>query len=254
MLCGDILRFGCRREFRRRPVHKCGMPDGRPDLVSGETRTTPAAEMTVRVVPAQEEVLPRAAGSDLAEQEATLPTEEPPECFICTSNQPPPWPSDCNCKNRYMHASCQRKFLEGRSDITCPVCLVPYGNVTYKSRRRFNWYSSGVFAVMIALAILSILACTLNTFFALAKKKRAGSDSTTLLVFGCSLGSFTVILSACWVAFVYRQGGCRALCASCVGDEQVKTLTITKPKPKPKPKPAEGVSVELHQAYPVPDP
>ena len=125
MLCGDILRFGCWREFRRRPVHKCGMPDGRPDLVSGETRTTPAAEMTVRVVPAQEEVLPRAAGSDLAQQEATLPTEEPPECFICTSNQPPPWPSDCNCKNRYMHASCQRKFLEGRSDITCPVCLVP---------------------------------------------------------------------------------------------------------------------------------
>ena len=135
-----------------------------------------------------------------------------------------------------------------------PRVLGPVGNVTYKSRRRFNWYSSGVFAVMIALDILSILACTLNTFFALAKKKRAGSDSTTLLVFGCSLGSFTVILSACWVAFVYRQGGCRALCASCVGDEQVKTLTITKPKPKPKPKPAEGVSVELHQAYPVPDP
>ena len=194
------------------------------------------AEMNSRVVPVQEAL--------------TLPTEEPPECFICVSNEPPPWPSDCKCKNSHMHACCQQKFLEGRPDITCPVCLVEYGNVTFKTGRRVQLYSNGGLAVMVGLAILAILACTINTFFALAQRNEAGKTSTTLLIAGCALGSFTVLLSAGWVAFVYRQGGCRALCASCVGNVRV-TLTISNPKPKPKP--VEGVSVELHQAYPVPE-
>ena len=209
------------------------------DAVAGtaEQCAAPLAEMTVLVVPVQEVL--------------TLPTEEPPECFICVSNEPPPWPSDCKCKNSHMHACCQRKFLEGRSDITCPVCLVEYGNVTFTYGRRLKWYSNGALAVMVGLAILAILACTINAFHALAIRNEAGKTSTTLLVAGCALGSFTVLLSACWAAFVYRQGGCRALCASSVGNVRVTGLTITSPKSKPKP--VEGVSVELHQAYPVPE-
>merc|ERR1712166_1712397 len=114
-----------------------------------------------------------------------------------------------------------------------PVCLVEYGNVSFTHGRRLKWWSNGGLAAMVGLAILAILACTINTFFALAKRNRDGKTSTTLLVSGCALGSFTVLLSACWMAFVYRRGGCRTLCASCVGNVRV-TLTITSPKVKPK--------------------
>ena len=178
----------------------------------------------------------------------TCQTEEPPECFICVSNEPPPWPSDCKCKNSHLHACCQRKFLEGRDTLTCPVCLVEYGNVAETHSRRFKLYSTGVLSLMVVLAILTICACTINTFFAFSRRNSEGKASTTLLVSGCALASFTVMLTACWVVYVFRQGGLRALCASCVGNVRV-TLTITSPKPKP----IDGVSVELHQAYPVPE-
>jgi len=158
---------------------------------------------------------------------------ENPECFICATNEGEVWPSQCKCKDRFMHPECQLRFLKTREHMTCPVCLEEYDNVTFRRVRKLQWYTcnTGTVVVMMAFGLIAVFGCTMNTFLALALKIQKGRSSTALLVSACSLGGIFTLLSGCLIRFVKLQGGVRAVVSACYGDVHDE-VQITRPPTK----------------------
>ena len=172
---------------------------------------------------------------DMVDDHSDTPSSsaDNPECFICTSNEGDVWPSDCKCKDRFMHPECQLRLLKNRTDMTCPVCLEKYNNVTFKQVRRLQWYrcNVGTCCVVLAFGLIAVFGCTMNTFFALAMKIQNGQLSMALLVSACSLGCIFTTLTGCLIRFVILLGGVRAIISSC-SEHGREEMTITKPKIK----------------------
>lgn len=159
---------------------------------------------------------------DMVDDHSDTPSSsaDNPECFICTSNKGDVWPSDCKCKDRFMHPECQLRLLKNRTDMTCPVCLEKYNNVTFKQVRRMRWYrcNVGTCCVVVAFGLIAVFGCTMNTFFALAMKMQKGQLSVALLVSACALGGIFTLLTGCLIRFVMLRGGVRAIISSCYED------------------------------------
>lgn len=172
-------------------------------------------------------------GDDDSGPDTPSSSAEKPECFICASSEGDVWPSQCKCKDRFMHPECQLQFLKNRTDMTCPVCLEKYENVTFKQVRRLQWYrcNTGTFVVVISFGLIAVFGCTMNTFLALAMKLQKGRSSMALLVSACSLGGILTMMTGCLIRFVMLQGGMRVVASSCFEDGHDE-VTITKPPTK----------------------
>ena len=172
----------------------------------------------------------RVGDDDASRPDTPSSSADKPECFICATSEGDVWPSQCKCKDRFMHPECQLQFLKNRPDMTCPVCLEKYENVTSKKVRKLQWYrcNTGTFVVIMSFGLIAVFGCTLNTFLALAMKMRKGRSSMALLVSACSLGGLLTFMTGLLIRFVMLQGGVRAIVSSCFeyGHEKV---TITKP-------------------------
>ena len=131
------------------------------------------------------------------------PSEDPPECFICTDATPAPRKSACLCKDRYVHDTCLAQMLRTATHATCPVCAASYTNVTCVSRVVGVKYKSvgGCVCLLVVLAII-VLGCAANTWAVACCSKRNLAQADIIVVNGAATIMTVVGLGV--VAFATR--------------------------------------------------
>ena len=146
------------------------------------------------------------------------PSEDPPECFICTDATPAPRKSACLCKDRYVHDTCLAQMLRTATHATCPVCAASYTNVTCVSRVVGVKCKSvgGCVCLLVVLAII-VLGCAANTWAVACCSKRNLGEMDIMVVNGAATMMTVVGLSmVASVAFLIFKHGLTALVQSVI--------------------------------------
>lgn len=136
---------------------------------------------------------------------ATAPADAspPPECFICTDNQPIPRRSACLCTDRFVHDACLVKMLEGAKRATCPVCAAPYTNVASRIVVvGVDPCSRGVLVLGAAVAAVVLIGCAINTWLAFCCGRELSSQEDFVVCFASIL---LTSVGCAAVAFVGRE-------------------------------------------------
>lgn len=116
------------------------------------------------------------------------PSEDPPECFVCTDSMPAPRRSACLCTDRYVHDACLKQMLKFCSHATCPVCAAPYTNVRSSLRIvGVKWESVGVGSCFMLLSSIVLMACAINTWLVLCCKEKPLSGASLVAVFAAAV-------------------------------------------------------------------
>ena len=152
-------------------------------------------------------------------------SEDPPECFVCTESVPPPRRSACKCTDRYVHDACLARMLEARvlearparparpaqpacparlACPVCPVCAAPYRNVASRTRVvDVTLWSAGGFICGLALAVVAMLGCAINTFVVVGNHHTLSHTSVavglgaSVFIATLALGALGVIARGC---------------------------------------------------------
>ena len=125
-----------------------------------------------------------------------------PECFVCTDSEPMPWRSDCRCTDRYVHDVCLRTMLERGAAPRCPVCLAPYGNVSYEVHREFNACSPGVGMCALSCACITLSGCAWSTLYTVTVRGNFLSNDVVVLLAASGFGM--LILAVCTLTILVR--------------------------------------------------
>lgn len=183
------------------------------------------------------------------------PEDPYPECFVCTESAPPPRKSACKCTDRYVHDACLARMLEGGAaktparpaGPTCPVCAAPYRNVATRTRVvGLTFWSVGGFICGLALVVVVLLACAINTVVAISGE-RSLSHTTAAIAIGAAVFIATMALGAIGVvARGCADWGPRGLVESAiVRRREVRVLPAPVVVAAPAPAPAAGLPAEV---------
>jgi hypothetical protein len=140
--------------------------------------------------------------------------QEDIECYICTSNCPIPWKSDCNCTERYVHKECQVELIDKTGSLKCPVCLVEYRNINPIYTRKFYINSKGVWTFIFCLLSSSVTVCAIYILISYENN----TNNSNKLTLGIAGGSFVTFSSLCFVLlvlFIRQEGGFKKLYLDC---------------------------------------
>lgn len=133
-----------------------------------------------------------------------LPSEETPECFICTDTTPAPRKSACLCKNRHVHDACLVKMLNIVEHAKCPVCAESYTNVACTSVVvRINCASRGGCACAAVLGASGLLLCATHTFLVVYKHRSTLSQPAQWVL--CGLGVFMFAVAVSVLVFLVHK-------------------------------------------------
>jgi len=135
------------------------------------------------------------------------------ECYICTSDDPIPWKSDCNCTDRYVHRECQIELINKTGNLKCPVCLIDYKNINSTHYRKFYINSKAVWTFIVCLLSLTVLVCA--TFLLISYENRDRNKNSAL---GFAGGVFVGFSGICFILialFIKSQGGFKKLYLDC---------------------------------------
>ncbi len=130
------------------------------------------------------------------------------ECFVCTESAPPPRKSACECTDRYVHDACLARMLEGAAKPpacpACPVCAAPYRNVASRTRVvGVTLCSAGGCICGLALGVVVMLTCAINTFVAISGQRTLSHRSVavglgaSVFIAMLALGAIGVIARGC---------------------------------------------------------
>ncbi len=131
------------------------------------------------------------------------------ECYICTSNTPIPWKSDCDCYDRYVHKECLIELIDKTGNLKCPVCLVDYRNINPTHYRKFYINSKGVWVLIFSFISFSISLCGL--YILISYEKNTNSNMIVLVISGVSFVAFSCICFILLVLFIKQEGGIKKL-------------------------------------------
>ena len=124
------------------------------------------------------------------------------ECYVCTESHPVPPKSACQCIDRYIHDACLVKMIETTLRFQCPVCAVPYANVSSRidivgvapCGRGGTVIGAGIVATI-------LLGCAINTWNAYLRNTLSGQEDFVIFFSGILM---TVVCVAC-IAYVGRE-------------------------------------------------
>ena len=134
---------------------------------------------------------------------APVDASPPPECFICTDNQPVPRRSACLCTDRFVHDACLVKMLEGAKQTTCPVCAAPYANVASRTVVvGVDPCSRGALVLGAAIVSTILIGCAINTWLAFCCGRKLSSEEDFVVCFASIL---MTSVGCAAVAFVGRE-------------------------------------------------
>lgn len=148
------------------------------------------------------------------------------ECYICTSESPIPWKSDCDCKDRYVHKECLIELIDKTGSLKCPVCLVEYRNINPTYYKKFYINSKGVWTFIFFMLSSSVTVCAI--YILISYEQNTNGNKLALGVAG---GSFVAFSSMCFilmVLFIRQEGGFKKLYLDCYAP-QIK-LEINEPR------------------------
>ena len=134
------------------------------------------------------------------------------ECYICTSNDPIPWKSDCNCTDRYVHKECQIELIDKTGNLKCPVCLIEYKNIKPTYYRNFYLNSKGVWAFIFFLLSFGVSVCA--TYILVVYD---GYENKKPMI-GFAGGSLVGFSTMCFISlfiFIIKEGGFMKLYLDC---------------------------------------
>lgn len=127
----------------------------------------------------------------------------PPECFICTDNQPVPRRSACLCTDRFVHDACLVKMLEGTKQAVCPVCAAPYTNVASRIVVvGVDPCSRGAMAIAAMIVSVILAGCAINTWKAFCCGRKLSSQEDFVVCFASIL---MTSVGCAALAFVGRE-------------------------------------------------
>ncbi len=132
------------------------------------------------------------------------------ECYICTSNSPIPWKSDCDCTDRYIHRECLVELIDKTGNLKCPVCLVDYRNINSTFYRKFYINSKAVWTFIFYFLSSSVFICGV---YILSSFKNTNNHRDKV-VLGVSGVAFVTISSMCYILlilFIKQEGGFKKL-------------------------------------------
>lgn len=134
------------------------------------------------------------------------------ECYICTSNDPIPWKSDCNCTDRYVHNECQIELIDKTGNLKCPVCLIEYKNIKPTYYRNFYLNSKGVWAFIFFLLSFGVSVCAIYILIVYD-----GYENKKPMI-GFAGGSLVGFSTMCFISlfiFIIKEGGFKKLYLDC---------------------------------------
>ena len=174
------------------------------------------------------------------------PSEDPPECFVCTDSMPAPRRSACLCTDRYVHDACLKQMLKSCSHATCPVCAAPYTNVRSSSRIvGVKWESVGVCSCCMLLSSMVLTACSINAWLVLCCKSHPLSGASLAAVLAAAVMMTVVGLGL--VILLMRLIALRGL-AMIVQSMILRRLTVSVQTVTARTLPAEVAMAELAMA------
>lgn len=148
------------------------------------------------------------------------------ECYICTSESPIPWKSDCYCKDRYVHSECLIELIDRTGSLKCPVCLIEYKNINPTYYRKFYINSKGVWTFIFCMLSSSVTVCAI--YILISYEKNTNNNKLTLGIAGGSFVAFSFMCFVLIVLFIKQEGGFKKLYLDCYA-HQIK-LEINEPK------------------------
>ena len=134
------------------------------------------------------------------------------ECYICTSNDPIPWKSDCNCTDRYVHKECQIELIDKTGNLKCPVCLIEYKNIKPTYYRNFYLNSKGVWAFIFFLLSFGVSVCAI---YILVVYDGYENKKPMIGFAGGSLVGFSTMCFISLFIFIIKEGGFKKLYLDC---------------------------------------
>ena len=126
----------------------------------------------------------------------------PPECYVCTESDPRPYKSECQCTDRYIHDACLVKMLETTRYARCPVCAVPYTNVSCRvAIVGVAPCGRGGMTLGAALASTILLGCAINTWSAYERANLSTKEDFVI----CFAAILMSMIGVSALAFVGRE-------------------------------------------------
>ena len=126
----------------------------------------------------------------------------PSECYVCTESDPRPQKSACQCTDRYIHDACLVKMLETtRHSPRCPVCAVPYANVSCRvAIVGVALCGQGGMVLGAATTATILLGCAINTWNAYERATLSGKEEFVV----CFAAILMTMIAVSALAYVGR--------------------------------------------------
>lgn len=102
------------------------------------------------------------------------------ECFVCADTVPPPWPSACRCRDRFIHEACLKKLLETHGPC-CTVCKERFSNVVVEEKCVFRPSLAFCAMWLMFLAEITIGASIVKTTLVFFETPFGSMESVMLL-------------------------------------------------------------------------
>lgn len=145
------------------------------------------------------------------------PSEDPPECYICTDTSPTPRKSACLCTDRYVHDACFLKLLASQSRLAatkCSVCGADHGNLQVVEQRVVKACS---LCGLLALSVCGILTlATILTSTAYAVSPATQNASLAFVVVSYVIMGIAILALVAVIATLLVNYGPRAIAESCL--------------------------------------
>lgn len=150
--------------------------------------------------------------------DATDNEADPRECYVCCGDETDGAEllSICQCRGRFMHLSCEFELIRTcpSHGLRCPVCCVPYGNITARPAHPYVTAAGRAqILIMATNALLAVLGFHQLSYFSMRRRYvhlwfglmfLAIAIASTLLV--RRLGSKRWVLARSWATLHNGRG------------------------------------------------